>query len=283
MALAAVLWLLLVDNERHELRWNFRAGEVLRYRTVQVMGSPGKEACHVTISSFTVGQVSADGSAEITSLVERTTVHEGGPEGPVTWDSAAGQAVPRDLPIASAAAMTGVPVKLRVDRQGRVVTSEGKEAIQERIRENLGGDLFGLFSELPFSNVGERLIGPPLPSAAVRRHDRWSAASGVGTAMWGSTTFLEEYALDGVSGDLAILTLIRTEMKQTPGDAAKAPGTENAPPDPHMDRGWQDTATFSLSRGRLFTQRGRTWTQGALPNGKIFRFESRTETTLLAP
>lgn len=279
VSLATVAWVLLSDRETYELRWKFRAGDVLRYRTVQIMGTPGNESCHVTFDSFTVDQVFADGSAEITTLLQRTTIRERDPEGPIIWDSDAGEPPPKDLSIAMAAAMTGVPVRLRVDTRGLVLSTEGKEVIQERVRKNLGGDIFGAFSELPFSVTGETFHGVPLPAIPVSRGRRWRQDSGFGTQTWGKTSVLEEYEFQEVRDGHAIIVLSRTVMKQNPGEVQKALGQQ--PPDPNEDKGSETVATFSIQEGKLVSQRGRTWTQASLSNGKLFRFESRTETELL--
>lgn len=85
------------------------------------MGTPGKETYHSSLNRCTAAAVSPEGIAEVPSLLEEMTVREGGPEGPVTWDSKSGAPIPKDYGIAAAAVTTGIPRRYRVDSQGTIL------------------------------------------------------------------------------------------------------------------------------------------------------------------
>jgi len=282
LAVLAVAWALFVDRERYDIRWKLRPRETLRYRTVQQMGSIGKESCHVSVSRYTVGTVAPDGNADVTLLQEQTTIREGGPDGPVTWDSGSGSPPPKELPIVWAWATTGVPLKMKVDARGTILSMEGLEAVKNRIREVLGGDLFGGFTDLPFSVRGGSFVGPPLPDGPVAQGRAWNREVGSGTPTWGSSAQVQVYTLRDVKKGVAVISLVeRRTVKRTPGDVEKALKMDESPPDPNAGSGAEEVAEFSIAEGILLSQRDRSWTQGTLTSGKVVRFEGRSETTLI--
>jgi len=265
-----VLWVLLLEQDQYDLRWKLHPGEELRYRTVLRSGSQGSdEASQVILHRYTVGTVNEDGIADVTSLQERLTIHQGGPDGPVTWDSGSGKPAPKDYAIAASAAMTGVPIKYRVDKRGAIGSTDGLDAVKKRLREIVGGDVA---ADTSVSATGGAIIGAPLPTAPVTTGTRWTAESSMG----GAGRSVLEYSLRVVQNGVATIVLIGSKS----AEPAKAPEAKTAPP-PATKHGSEDVSEFALGEGQLLSQVGRSWTQSTLPDGKPFRFEFRSETRLV--
>lgn len=281
LAVIIVSWAVFIDHDLHDLRWKLRSGEVLRYRSVMRMTSQGSETCTIMLLRFTVGNVSAEGIADVTSLLEQATMRKGGPEGPVTWDSASGGPVPKDYTIAMTAAMIGVPIRYKVDARGVILSTEGTDLVQKRARQNLGGDMFGAFTAIPFSEIGANLMGSPLPGGRVKRGARWNHEGVTGTQEWGKSRFVSEYTLRSVRQGLATITQLESRTtEETPGDIPKAMNIK-IPPDPTAKHGNEDTTEFSIAEGVVVSQRTRGWTQSTVSKGTLFRFECSAETTLI--
>lgn len=280
LAILTVVWALWEDRALHDLRWKLRPGEVLRYQTVQVMGSPGNETYQEMSSRYTVGKVSSDGTAEVTLFIERTTIRKGSADGPVVWDSATEAPIPKDYGIVVAAAMTGIPLKHVIDPRGRILSLDGVEEIKHRIRSMMGGDVFG-FTDMAFSSSGGSLLGPLLPEKPVAERARWRTEGGLDNQAWGKTDQVSTYVLSAVRNGEGEILLLERQVKSRPGEVAKSLKMDRLPPDPAAAYGSEETYRFSVREGVLLSDRSRTWTQGTLTNGKIFRFESRSETTLI--
>lgn len=278
LAVVAVAWALFAGGPRYDLRWKFRAGEILEYRTVMQCGSEGNETCTIFETRFTVVSVSPEGTAELTSLVERALVRKGGPDGPLVWDSSSGHAAPRDFAIAFVVAVTGVPIKMTVDVRGRVLSAEGTDVVRRRMREILGGDFFG-FMDILFSGKGDTFCGPALPESPIRRGERWNVDFEIGTPAWGITSRNDEYVLQDVREGVAVLSSLGSRNRTTPGEVQKALG--DAPPDPNAAFGIEEEIEFSIEKGAILSEKDRRWTQGTLTSGKLFRFEGRSRTVLM--
>jgi hypothetical protein len=265
-----VLWVLLLEQDQYDLRWKLHPGEEFRYRTVVRSGSQGSdEASQVILSRYTIGTVNEDGIADVTSLQERLTIHQGGPEGPVAWDSASGKPAPKDYAIAAAAAMTGIPIKYRVDKRGAIVSADGFDAVKKRLREIIGGDVA---ADTSVSATGGAIIGAPLPTAPVTTGTRWTAESSMG----GAGRSVLEYSLRVVQNGVATIVLVGSKS----AEPAKASEAKSATP-PATKHGSEDVSEFALGEGHLVSQVGRSWTQSMLPDGKPLRFEFRSETKLV--
>jgi hypothetical protein len=281
LAITAVVWALFVDHELYDLRWKLRPGEVLRYRAVMLMGSPANMTHQVMVTRYTVTTVAPDGTVEVTSLLEEATIRKGGPEGLLVWDSASGAAVPKDYSVMATAAMVGVPVRCTADARGNLLSSDGIQAAQKRLKEMLGGDLFGAFTEVPFSGSGGMLQGAALPPAPVRKRARWKIEGSVGTPAWGQSRSTQEYSLTTIKKGIATIALIVSKLVETtPGEIAKAMNLKT-PPDPTAKHGNEDETEFSLDEGVVVSQHGKHWTQGTTSRGMLFRFEVSSQTTLI--
>ncbi len=281
LAIGAVVWALVVDHEVHLLRWKLHAGEVLRYRTTSRMGTKDKKTYHQVDQRFDVESVSPEGIVELRALAERTTIRDEGPEGRILWDSISGAPIPKDYGIAVVAAFHGVPIRYRIDSRGRILEEKGTDVVKTRMKDAFGGGFLDAITEASFSSRGGVFIGIPLPEAAVKKGSRWQSETSWGTREWGQGKSLLEYALEGVRRGVATITLVETKTKdQTEGEIPKAMNIK-IPHDPDARHESKDSAEFLITEGILRSQEGEIWTQSRTAGGKIFRFETKTTTTLL--
>ncbi len=280
LAMTIVGWALFVDRERHNLLWKLRPGEQLRYRTVMESGASGVLKVQVSESRYTVESVSPEGIAELTELLERTTIREGGLEGRVLWDSSSGAPAPKDVDTALSVAMLGVAIRYCVDARGNILSADGFDVVKKRYRDIMGGDLFGM-SDLAFSGTRQTLLGGNLPEGPARRGARWTYEGSFGNEAWGKRRSAQTYALHDVRKGVATIVQVASEERgRTPGEIPKALNLSDAP-DPKAAHGIEDTSTFSIPEGILLSSRNHVWTQATLSNGKLFRFEFTSETTLV--
>jgi hypothetical protein len=285
LAITAVSWAHFVDHDVHDMRWKLRPGEVLRYRMVMTMGSRVSQTHQVMLTRYEVEGAASDGTMDVTSWVDQVAIRNGDSEGPVVWDSGSGASPPKDYAVQMSAAWVGVPVRYKVDVQGRILSSEGMELVQKRAKELLGGGVAGPFmdpiTEVAFSATGGTLQGASLPPTPVRKGAVWAREGGAGTKTFGATRYVCEYSLSSVKDGIATITLLQTrDLEQTPGEIPKALKIQT-PPDPNAQHGSEEVTNFSISEGVMVSQVNRAWSQSTTTKGEIFRFETSSETKYL--
>jgi hypothetical protein len=218
-ALFAVLGSPLLGQEV-SLRYLWKKGEVLRYRTTQqtavnITGMPGVGAQSMTMSivqlmRMTADDVAADGAATVRNTFDAVRVEMGLPTGPVVYDSQdSATSNPATNPMAKTfSAIVGESVTVVTASNGAVLKVQGMSKLSERLQQSLPQPGLAAVAGLDNFMSDEALTSmfqqgfSQLPARPVKAGDSWNSEVTIRNPLAAMTTSLS-YTLSSIENRAA--------------------------------------------------------------------------------
>jgi hypothetical protein len=221
------------------LRWKFKAGDVLKYTTEQKMlmsikGSTvraRKQTRTQTIQfTWTIKQMSDDGSAEILQKIDRLTMRvEAPPFMPFEFDSNKPDAnvdEPFEAEVKQMKATIGAEFSFKMKPSGEIADIRIPEATLKKLKDALPAEEVGQgeFSEQALKDVLIQSSPPPFPEVAVEPGKTWSSKPAKLTLPQGSMVTDKVFTFQGPDPNDPKLMLIGMEARVTfePGENLSA-------------------------------------------------------------
>ncbi len=197
--LVAALLLSLCPQEKVELRWKWKKGQELVYKTTQktLMEFGGQPLDQTMGYTYSMTCNEATDAGDVTILVKYlAVVTKGvGPTGEFDYDSEKDKEPPKEGPAAMQAKMVGQSFTMKMNSLGRVTDVQGYDKILEVMLKDVGDEagpmkmqLKQMFSNDTFKGMMQQMA-PPLPEGKVGKGDTWTNDFTVKMPMIGGMKF----------------------------------------------------------------------------------------------
>jgi hypothetical protein len=255
--LAAALLLILAPavQEKSELRWKWKKGEELVYKSQQktlleLLGQPIEQQMAYTYS-MTVSEVSETGEATLQVKYLAVAAKGSSPQGEFDYDSEKDKEAPADGPGALHARMVGQSFTMKMDATGRVTDVKGYDKVVEAMMkgEEPNPQFKQMFSNDSFKGMMQQMA-PPLPKAKVGKGDPWETDFVVKMPMIGGMKFTQSSKLSDLKeGNAHIDQDIKVELVKGEPDNPFAGLVEL------KDAAGKASAVFSVEKGCFLSQK----------------------------
>lgn len=247
-------------QEKVELKWKFKAGETLTFKSAQKnvtsFGGQSMEQEQIQTYLFGVKEVDAAGAAVIDMKISAIAVKSSGLQ-EMEWDSEKDKDAPADPQAAMLAKMVGQSFTVKMAPSGKVLDVKGMDKLLEAVLKDMGPEMQIAAAQLKemFSNDAYKgmmqQMAPQLPEKPVGKGDTWTSDFTLKFPMMGGLKFSISSKLEDLKGDEAHISQdIKLEMK---ADDAK----DNPLAGLMEIKGAKGKASsvFSVSRGLFLTQK----------------------------
>lgn len=257
----ATVVLLVLPQEKVELRWKFQKGQEFRYRmtqksTIDMAGVTMEQTMRMTLA-YQVEEVSEDGTASLKIKYESVAAKS---EGPVEYDydSERDKEAPKNPALVPMARMVGLSLQMKMEPTGRIREVKGfNQLIDALLKELENEPQAAMMREMFKQSFSDEALQSTfqqssflLPSSPVAKGESWKEESTLKLPMIGKMTMSGQTRLADLRGPEAYL---EQDFKMEPRED-KAPADPNNPMAGLVQVSGvkvRSKAVFSLERGRL--------------------------------